>query len=171
MPGLVQMVRDWRARRRAPEVSAQQENALADLTYEGCRSFVPDLRMAKVVKVYDGDTIHLGYLDHQGRPTRISCRIYGIDTPELRTSDENEKAAAKYAARVVAGICLGKIVEVVPRGMDKYGRLLADIRVPAIEGLESAIDVGAHLLGIGMAVAYDGGTKQQVDWGARMRAV
>ena len=58
---------------------------------------------AELVSVYDGDTIKvilsLGlnhYLGSEKQPIKI--RLFGIDTPEIRTRDPEEKAAG-YAAR------------------------------------------------------------------------
>ena len=47
---------------------------------------------AKVVNVYDGDTIKVVILFHN-KLTRF-LRMTGYDSPELRTKNQNEKAAA-----------------------------------------------------------------------------
>ena len=46
--------------------------------------------MGKIVKVYDADTVHI-LMEVFGTLYRWKCRIMHVDTPELRTKDENEK--------------------------------------------------------------------------------
>lgn len=50
---------------------------------------------AKLVSVYDGDTVTL-LVVHNGRVRRRRCRCVGYDSPELRgtTSAEKERAEA-----------------------------------------------------------------------------
>src|SRR5690242_6337183 len=80
---------------------------------------------AKVVAVHDGDTctldIDLGFdhiikgLDFSGR-TRLSCRVFGINAPELSTPEG--KVALSYALTIMP---VGTLVAVVSYGWDKYG--------------------------------------------------
>jgi micrococcal nuclease len=80
---------------------------------------------AKVIAIHDGDTltvdIDLGFdhliagQDWNGK-TRLSCRIYGINAPELDTAAG--KAALAYAETVVK---VGDLVTVISHGWDKYG--------------------------------------------------
>lgn len=58
---------------------------------------------AQLVEVYDGDTIKIilslglnHYLGSEAKPIKI--RLFGIDTPEIRTRDLEEKARG-YGAR------------------------------------------------------------------------
>lgn len=122
----------------------------------------PYVYVAKVISVYDGDTItvdlDLGVYVHK---TPISCRLAGIDTPEIRTKIAAEKEAA-YAARdwlreKIEGrsILLHSLEE-----PDKYGRLLARIWCEETCGEECINDL---LIAEGHALSYDGGTKP--DWG------
>jgi hypothetical protein len=88
---------------------------------------------ARVVDVHDGDTvvldIDLGFdhlisgRDWDGR-TRLSCRVFGINAPELVTAAG--KAARAYAQEFLAP---GDRVTVVSYGWDKYGGRFDGYRV------------------------------------------
>ena len=47
-------------------------------------SFKGDIKEAKVVDVYDGDTVKVVFAV-QGKLFKFSCRIQHVDTPEIRT--------------------------------------------------------------------------------------
>lgn len=80
---------------------------------------------ARVLDWHDGDTAHidvdLGFsqrassYDLSGHP-QLSCRIYGINAPELST--DAGKAALAYAQQLCPP---GTMVTVVSRSWDKYG--------------------------------------------------
>ena len=81
---------------------------------------------AKVVDVYDGDTIKVVILFH-GTPTKFSVRMSGYDSPELRTKNLEEKSAAIKARDFLKSKIDDKIVELHCGKFDKYGRLLGTI--------------------------------------------
>jgi len=110
---------------------------------------------AFVMKVYDGDTLTLAW-DHRGSPVKLSTRILGIDTPELRSPDVREKEAALCAKQALSALCLHQWVTVdTDTQLDKYGRLLADLR------LRDGRSVATEMLALGdICRAYDGGTRQ-----------
>ena len=130
---------------------------------------------AKVVKVYDGDTFTAAICVPAvpgtrcvkceapadailAVPTLFNCRITGIDTPELRTKNAQEKEFGYIARDIVRHMILGKIVTLKCWGSDKYGRVLTTVYSPK-HG-----DIGLSLVGSELAVEYDGGTKTY-DWG------
>jgi len=132
---------------------------LNTLEYSNCKTFLPlkEGSRAIVVKVYDGDTITLAFF-HHGEPARISCRINGIDTPELRRSSDYEKALAYEAKDLLSNALLGKIVTIINPGKEKYGRVLADVYLDNLH-------LNQWLLDERYAVKYDGGTKiSPVSW-------
>tara|TARA_B100001778_G_scaffold191450_1_gene157819 strand:+ start:935 stop:1423 length:489 start_codon:yes stop_codon:yes gene_type:complete len=138
---------------------------MESLSYEECVAFVPKLDVAKCVKVYDGDTFHLGtILPEPYGATRFSCRLLGVDTPELRTRDDAEKALAREARDIVKSLILHKMVNVRVSGMDKYGRLLVRITIPATETTPYCADLSQHLINERVAIHYDGGRKPKVNW-------
>ena len=84
---------------------------------------------------------------------KISIRVNGIDTPDIRGKCEKEKYDAKQAQQMVTDI-LKDADQIVLRNMErgKYFRIAADVIVDG----ES---LGDMLIEAGMAVRYDGGKK------------
>lgn len=81
---------------------------------------------AKVVDVYDGDTITIVRRYH-GKLTRLKVRLLGFDAPEMRTDDPKEKELAIAARDKLRELILNKIVVLDCQKFDKYGRILANI--------------------------------------------
>lgn len=108
---------------------------------------------AHVVRVYDGDTV-TAVLDLGMSITRkCSCRLAGVDTPEIRTKVAGEKEAAYAARDRVRDLILDKWVTLQSTGKpDKYGRLI--VRIWTDDGQ----CVNDLLIEEGHAIAYDGGT-------------
>lgn len=99
------------------------------LTYEDCEPFLA-LREgdeACVVKVFDGDSVTLGWTDFRNNNVRMPCRIRGIDTPEMRGSGSGEKALAVRARECLESKVLGETVTIRRPGRERWGRLLADL--------------------------------------------
>lgn len=123
--------------------------------------------IGKVVDVYDGDTCKIVfYLD--GKLVKFSCRLNGIDTPELKplktkVNREEEIEKAKKCRDRLIELCCGKIdvessdklVYIKCNDFDKYGRLLVDIN----ESKECNGSINNILVKEGLARCYDGGKK------------
>lgn len=117
----------------------------------------------KVVKVVDGDTvdvdIDLGF-DVVLRNQRI--RLYGIDTPESRTRDKEEKKYGLYAKQWLKQ-ALGKnaIIRTKKDGRGKFGRILGEFVIydPVYdhETTVNSVMVRDHI-----AVAYHGQSKEDI---------
>jgi endonuclease YncB( thermonuclease family) len=113
-----------------------------------------------VIKVYDGDTITIASkLPYDSSPLyRLSVRLNGIDTPEIKgkgVSDE-EKEAAILARDFVSNLVLNKFVRLENIQSEKYGRILADVYI-------GDIHLNELLIKERYAVKYDGGTKIKPD--------
>lgn len=94
----------------------------------------------KVLKVYDGDTLTLGFFRH-GEATKASCRCLGYDTAEMRDKREDIRAMAVQARDYVASLLLDRVVDVTFFDSDKYGRPLIEITLPtAVQSLQRPID-------------------------------
>jgi len=115
----------------------------------------------KIIKVIDGDTtdvdIDLGFgvwLKKQ----RI--RFFGIDTPESRTRDLEEKkyglAAKEY---VKSHLPLGSIqtLVTVKDGKGKYGRILGQFK------MEDGSILNENMIAEHHAVAYHGQSKEDIE--------
>ncbi len=97
----------------------------------------PYIFTATVSKIVDGDTIYvtdisLGFGNwHRGDTGRGIClRLNGIDTPESRTRDLEEKKyglAAKEFVKAFSPVGTKVTLRTYEKG--KYGRWLADIKV------------------------------------------
>lgn len=82
---------------------------------------------AKVIDVYDGDTCKVIYR-YGTKPIKISIRIQGIDTPEIKTPNKYEKEAAIKIRDLVRKKILGKILYIKLIKWDKYGgRVVGDV--------------------------------------------
>ena len=113
-----------------------------------------------LVKVVDGDTIDC-ILD-LGFSVLHKCRVrlYGIDTPESRTRDKDEKIRGKLAAKFLEdAINLGKNVVLRSKLKDskgKYGRVLGEVVV-------DGININDVMVKKYLAVAYYGQSKDDIE--------
>lgn len=108
---------------------------------------------AKVVKVYDGDSITLLF-PYFNKYYRFRCRIYGIDTPELRTKDLKEKRLAIEVRDYLRDLIFNQTIDVECFDFDKYGRVLVKL---AYRGE----DIGTMLCRKKFAYIYHGKTKKK----------
>ena len=123
-------------------------------------TFKPMFTTAKVVKVYDGDTITVATpLHFDNSPIyRFSVRLRGIDCPEIRTKNDNEKTCGKKAKQIMMDQVLNKVVTFENVDYDKYGRILADVFI-------NGVNITQTLLEQRLAVEYNGGKKvSPEDW-------
>lgn len=131
------------------------EEHFKNACWDNCEPFSPDVKFGKVIKVYDGDSITIAAQPYDNYPMyRFSVRLNGIDTPELRTSSENEKKHAKIARDALHDKIFDKIVTLKNVESEKYGRLLADVY------LEDE-NINQWLISSNYAIQYDGGKKEK----------
>ena len=110
---------------------------------------------AKCVHAYDGDTIHVVFkMPHSNEYNKWVIRMMGIDTPEIKAKNTNEKQLAVKARDFLRELILDKIIIIECLDFDKYGRLLGNL---FIEGND--ISISNMMIEKGYAKAYDGGTK------------
>ena len=121
-----------------------------------------NFRVTEITKVLDGDTIDvlidLGF--DLFKKERV--RIAGVDTPEKRTRNLEEKALGVDATNwlkeklesTLAGDDELTIRTELVGGVGKYGRLLGWLYVG-----ESVVSLNEQMITEGYAHAYDGGTK------------
>ena len=108
------------------------------------------------IRNYDGDTITFNLPGlHPIIGEKISIRVNGIDTPEIRGKCEKEKYDAKQAKELVADILKeAEMIALINMERGKYFRIAADVIVDG----ESLADL---LIESGMAIKYDGGKKNK----------
>ena len=113
----------------------------------------------KVRRVVDGDTVDIdidlgfGVWLHKER-----VRIYGIDTPESRTRDKEEKKYGLMAKEFVKQFVKGDSIKLTTQKYDakgKFGRILGDIIVDN-KSLSDTMIQEHH------AVIYHGQSKEDI---------
>ena len=121
-----------------------------------------NFRVTEITKVLDGDTIDvvidLGFDLYKKERVRIA----GVDTPEKRTRNLEEKALGLDATNWLKDKLEGAISgddDLVIRtelvgGVGKYGRLLGWCYIG-----DSTLSLNEQMIEEGYAHAYDGGTK------------
>jgi endonuclease YncB( thermonuclease family) len=148
----------------AEGIDKKQDADMESATYENVKPFIPDIRMGKVIRVYDGDTITIAarfHIDDVVIPKlfRYSVRLRRIDSPEKKTKNKKEKELAIKSRDALSNLIMGKVVILENIEYDKYGRVLAEIMT------EDGINVSDWMLTGGFAVEYDGGTKHRpAEW-------
>lgn len=127
----------------------------SDIKWEDTIEFTFPIKGGRVIKVYDGDTITIASkLPFEDSPLyRLSVRLNGIDTPEIKGKTEDEKTAAKNARNALAGLVMNKYVSLYNIESEKYGRILADVYVDSLH-------VNAWMIQQRYAVSYEGKTKK-----------
>ena len=89
----------------------------------------PDINNVKLVSVYDGDTFKVDIKDYPAIiSSRISIRINGINSPEIRGGTLETKARARKAKRFLKSILKNaKKIELKNIQRGKYFRIVADV--------------------------------------------
>ncbi len=123
-----------------------------------------NFRVIEINKVLDGDTIDvtidLGFDLYKKERVRIA----GVDTPEKRTRNLEEKALGLDATEWLKGKLEGAINgddDLIIRteldgGVGKYGRLLGWCYIG-----DAIVSLNEQMIDQGYAWPYDGGTKQK----------
>ena len=112
---------------------------------------------AKVERVIDGDTIDA--MIDLGFDTWVSKRIrfYGIDAPESRTRDLEEKKRGKAATAYLSAILdeINNEFILKSHGVGKFGRCLGELFVESLGDLS----VQQQMINEGHGVSYHGGSR------------
>ena len=116
----------------------------------------------KLDRVIDGDTVD-AYID-LGFDVSVKKRVrfMGINTPESRTRDLEEKARGLAAKDRVKQLLEGcEDIKLKSHGVGKYGRCLGELHVDMLDGKEclTLANVNELLIKEGHAVEYDGGKR------------
>lgn len=123
-----------------------------------------ELRIKRIVEVYDGDTI---FVDLEGIPhifgDRIGIRMHGIDCPEIRTTHEVEKMWGMRAKAYVEHVIeTSESVELIELSRDKFFRVGATVLV-------DGEDLSKMILNEGLALKYSGGARNHKPWRKKVR--
>ena len=134
--------------------------AMVPPSRKSCYNF----RVTEINRVLDGDTIDVTIDLGFDLFKKERVRIAGVDTPEKRTRDLEEKALgldATYGMKqkledTIAGDEELTIRTELKGGMGKYGRLLGWLYIG-----EATVSLNEQMITEGYAWSYDGGTKQK----------
>ncbi len=154
--------------------------SLASSCYDDTPDFSVKEGPIKVVDIYDADTCKAVAVIGDSL-CKITIRLLGLDAPEIRSRKGNDKGLERSAARKARSrfieLCTNTnvdkhesrkktrsrcangahLIRMVPRGVDKYGRVLANL----YDDLEEA-DRGCindRLVEEGYVRQYDGGAR------------
>jgi len=126
----------------------------SDIKWADTVEFTFPIQGGRVIKVYDGDTITIASkLPFNDSPLyRLSVRLNGIDTPEIKGKNDDEKTAAKNARDALTALILNKYVTLKNIQSEKYGRILAEVYI-------DELCLNEWMIKERYALKYDGGTK------------
>ena len=134
--------------------------AMTPPSRKSCYNF----RVVEINRVVDGDTIDVTIDLGFDLFKKERVRVAGVDTPEKRTRDLDEKAlgidATNWMKEQLEGAIDGDDDLVIRTelvgGMGKYGRLLGWLYIG-----DSETSLNEQMIEDGYAWSYDGGTKQK----------
>ncbi len=98
----------------------------------------------EVVRVTDGDTVVIASADSK---KNITCRLYGIDSPETPKRDRKGQPYAKEAGKELRQLILGQRVDMVTTGEKTHGREVCIIK-------KDGMDINLEMVRRGYAWAY-----------------
>ena len=115
---------------------------------------------AKITKVVDGDTIKCDIdLGFDIVMTNQTIRLYGIDTPESRTKDLEEKYYGNLSKDFLNDYCPKGSFITLRTHLDKkgkFGRILGEIIV-------NKVNLNEQMIENGLAVHYEGQSKIDIE--------
>ena len=118
----------------------------------------------KVTKIIDGDTIdvdiHLGF---DVVLTKQRIRLMGIDTPESRTRNLEEKARGLISKQYMIDKCpVGSKITLKSLDRGKFGRILGEIWEADVDST-TVEPLNKRMITDGFAVEYYGGSKDELE--------
>ena len=110
-------------------------------------------------RVIDGDTvdvnIHLGF---NVVLSKQRIRLHGIDTPESRTRNKEEKVRGLISKEYLKNICESSSIRLKSKDRGKFGRILGVLYKD-----DETISINQKMCEEGFAVPYFGGSKDELD--------
>jgi micrococcal nuclease len=122
---LILLDRDFVAPRWSDLLTPREQTLSTDLDRYHGKSF-------SVVRVVDGDTLHLDAPDSGSEVTKV--RLIGVDAPEMGTGGGERMYYAEEATAFAKRLALGQRVTIYldqqAGSRDRYNRLLAHVQLP-----------------------------------------
>ena len=116
----------------------------------------------KLDRVVDGDTIDANIDLGFDISVKKRIRFMGINTPETRTKDLEEKARGLAAKDRLKSILEGaNTIQLNSHGIGKFGRCLGEVHVDVLDGKDclTLVNVNKLLINEGHATEYHGGKR------------
>lgn len=114
----------------------------------------------KIRRIVDGDTVDVDIdLGFDMILSKQRIRLYGIDTPESRTRDKEEKFYGKLSAKFLKEQCKNSSEIFLKTYLDKkgkFGRILGELIV-------DGVNINKMMIEKYMAVEYHGQSKDEID--------
>ena len=114
----------------------------------------------KIRRIVDGDTVDVDIdLGFDTILSKQRIRLYGIDTPESRTRDKEEKFYGKLSAKFLKEQCKNSSEIFLKTYLDKkgkFGRILGELIV-------DGVNINKMMIEKYMAVEYYGQSKDEID--------
>jgi len=113
----------------------------------------------EVTRIVDGDTLDVDIdLGFSTKLIKQRIRMLGIDTPESRTRDLEEKSRGLLSKKFLMDLCpVGSKIKLVSHGKGKFGRILGEIFIH-----QGVLSINKHMCNEGYAVEYYGGNKDEL---------
>lgn len=124
-------------------------------------------RIKSVLKVVDGDTIDASIDLGFSISLEKRIRLAGVDTPESRTTDANEKKLGlevkEWLKKKLEGQTDIVVKTELPDSTEKYGRILGHLFIgdKEVSAVNKKKSVNQQMIDEGLCWEYDGGTKKK----------
>jgi micrococcal nuclease len=147
--------------RKASSLATGNSDSDEKPTWANTKPYIPKVSQGLVIKVYDGDTITIAAkIPGDDTSYRFSVRLNGIDCPEIKGKNDDEKELAQKGKKAMSDLVLGEVVQLEGVKLEKFGRLLATV-------MYNGHDLNQWMLDQHFALPYGGGTKEvNFDWKA-----
>jgi len=113
---------------------------------------------AKILEAIDGDTLDIELDLGFGVFYKTRVRLYGVNTPETRTTDEAEKKAGLAAKEFTKQWAQNNpeiFVKTIKDKKEKFGRILAEV----FPDISASTSLNKQLIDNNLAKAYFGGKR------------
>jgi micrococcal nuclease len=117
-----------------PNMDLKKSHEEDNINWKNTIEFIPAIVSGKVIKVADGDTIciackipYVSQMKESNQIYRFHIRLFGIDTPEMKSKNIEDRKIANLAKDFLTNLILNQVVFLKNLKKDKYGRIVANV--------------------------------------------